>query len=596
MRKNNIFYNIFIALIISLLFSACGNITELTGKTENASITSTPSQPNQTEPTQQDSLSQEIIFQSSEIERRTRELLGKPEGAITKEDVLAITEFSIDDTKDVVCEKPFLDLRWYRNLESVTLRDCGVESLEGVEALTALKTLSVDNFFVDAPTKTDISALGSLTQLEELSLANNQISDISLLKGFTNLKVVSLENNNITDICPLENCRKLQEVWLNNNNITFIGTLKFCQNLEKVSLGGNNITDISPLASCRKLQEVWLGKNKITDISPLAGCRDLKKVWLGGNNITDISPLASCRKLEGVWLGKNNITDITPLYELNALKEIDLGENHVSGEELQTFYEVKSSTPIIVTQTGKLREDMPEFMFVLTAFYDLQWKSYALQTVDVYQGDALLQTISIPELTLSGQTRIIDSLQDTLGFELEDLNFDGYLDMRLFDTLNGNYRREWVYLVWNPEGQQFEHDARLNEIVLASFDQEEQLIHSMESGGATRHYFSTYQYIDGEIVKIRYYEEEVYYLYLSEEWGKQYYDIASVKTSGVSFDVLYEHTMERNAASGELETVCEEYVFIPYDSDGKQIENEEEELHVDVYSALGEQISEDLSR
>ena len=502
MRKNNIFYYIFMALIISLLFSACGNITELTGETANASITSTPSQPNQTEPTQQDSLSQEIIFQYSEIERRTRELLGKPQGTITKEEVLAITEFSIDDTKDVVCKKPFLDLRWYRNLESVTLRDCGVESLEGVEALTALKTLSVDNFFVDAPTKTDISALGSLTQLEELSLANNGISDISLLKGFTNLK--------------------------------------------KVSLGGNNITDISPLASCRKLQEVWLGKN--------------------------------------------NITDITPLYELDALKEIDLEENHISEEELQTFYEVKSSTPIIVTQTGTLREDMPEFTFVLTAFYDLQTESYALQTVDVYQGDVSMQTISIPELTLFGQTYIIDSQQDTLGFELEDLNFDGYLDMRLFDTLNGNYRTEWVYLVWNPAEQQFEHDARLNEISLATFDQEEQLIYGMERSGAACHYLSTYQYIDGEIVKIRYYEEEG--RNLSDEQIKQYYDIASVKTSGVSFEAWYEHTMERNVASGELETVCEEYVFIPYDSDGKQIENEEEELHVDVSSALGAQIRE----
>ncbi len=504
MRK----YSLFIILCISVMLSACGNMAKPTGETDSSFAVPESAWQEQTETTQQDSLSQEIIFQSSEIERRTRELLGKPEGAITKEDVLAITEFSIDDTKDVVCEKPFLDLQWYRNLESVTLRDCGVESLEGVEALTALKTLSVDNIFVDAPTKTDISALGSLTQLEELSLDNNQISDISLLKGFTNLKVVSLERNNITDICPLENCRKLQEVWLTNNNITFIGTLKFCQNLEEVSLGGNNITDISPLASCRKLQEVWLDKNNITDISPLAGCRDLKKVWLGRNNITDISPLASCRKLEGVWLGENNITDITPLYELDALKEIDLGENHVSEEELQTFYEVKSSTPIIATQTGKLRENMPEFTFVLTAFYDFQWKSYALQTVDVYQGDALLQTISIPELTLFGQTCIIDSLQDTLGFELEDLNFDGYLDMRLFDTLNGNYRTEWVYLVWNPEGQQFEHDARLNAISLATFDQEEQLIYGMERGGATYHYYSTYQYIDGEIVKIRYYEEE----------------------------------------------------------------------------------------
>ena len=572
MRKNNIFYIIFIALIISLLFSACGNITEPTGETENALAASTSSQQNQTELTQQEPFSQEIVFQSSAIERRTRELLGKPQGAITKEDVLAITEFSLDDPEDVVCEKPFLDLQWYRNLESVTLRDCGVKSLEGAEALTALKTLSVYNILSDVSTATDISAVGSLTQLEELRLNKNKISDISPLKNCSNLKVVFLGRNNIMDICPLKNCRKLKEVFLSNNNITFIGTLKYCQNLEKVYLDANNITDISPLGNCHKLKEAYLD----------------------ANNITDISPLANCRKLEAVSLRKNKITDITPLYGLDALKEITLRENNLSEAELKNFYEAKSSTPITVTQRGKLQEDMPEFTFVLTAFWDLQSASYALQTVDVYQGDALLQSISIPELTLFGQTYIDNSLQDTLGFELEDLNFDGYLDMRLFDTSNGNYRTEWVYFVWNPAEQQFEHDARLNEISLAIFDQEEQLIHGMERGGAACHYFSTYQYIDGEIVKIGYYEEE--WCDLTNEQMKQYYDTASVKTNGVAFDAWYELTMARNAASGELETVCEEYVFIPYDSDGKQIENEEEELHVDVSSALGAQISEDLSK
>jgi len=54
-----------------------------------------------------------------------------------------------------------------------------------------------------------------------------------------------------------------------------------------------------------------------------------------------------------------------------------------------------------------------------------------------------LQTISIPELAMNGQPFTYDSMKDTLGFELEDLNFDGYQDIRLFDTTNGNYRVEW---------------------------------------------------------------------------------------------------------------------------------------------------------
>ena len=76
----------------------------------------------------------------------------------------------------------------------------------------------------------------------------------------------------------------------------------------------------------------------------------------------------------------------------------------------------------------------------------------------------------------------------------------------------------------------------------------------------------------------------------------RYYDAASIKTDGTAFDAWYQHVMERNAATGELETVSEEYVFNPYDSEGNAIENEEEQLRVDVSSGLGEKISADLSR
>lgn len=254
----------------------------------------------------------------------------------------------------------------------------------------------------------------------------------------------------------------------------------------------------------------------------------------------------------------------------------------------------KRNDLITTTQTGKLREDMPEFMFQLTAYYDLQMEGYALQTLDVYEDNIWLQTISIPDLTMKGQTCIDVSSRDTLGFELEDVNFDGYQDIRLFDTLNGNYRTEWIYLVWNAKEQKFENDTRLNQISLAFFDQEEQLIYGMERSGAACHYYSTYQYIDGEIVKIHYHEEEG--LAISDEQIIQYYDAAFVKTDGVTFDAWYEHVMERNAASGELETVSEEYVFNPYDSAGKAIENEEEQLRVDVSSELGAQIRADISR
>lgn len=541
------------ALFISLLLCACSDTAGATGRTDMELQ-------NPTETVQQVSLSEEILFHSPEIERRTRELLEKPEGAITKSDVLAITEFDFDGYEEISCGKPFLYLQWFCNLEKVSLYHCGVQSLEGVEALTALKTLWVSRNHI-----TDITPVSSLTRLVSFHCLGNDIDDYTPVSGLVHLE--DLEIGNVSEA---------------KVDITFVTNMT---NLKSLFARDCGISDISALGGLAQLEELSLGYNRISDISPLKNLQNLTKVYLNNNRIDDISPLENKQKLTSLELENNRISDIAPLYGLHALKHIELKGNRISDSAFEQFFAERKDELITVTQTGKLREDMPEFTFRLTAYYDLQREGYALQTIDVYQGDTLLQAISIPELTWEGQT-----LQSTLEIVMEDVNFDGYQDILVFDVLNGNYRTEWIYLVWNVEEQRFENDIRLNQISLAVFDQEKQLIYGMERGGAAYHYYSTYQYIDGEIVKIRYYEEEGIFIF--DEKIRQYYDAASVETGGVTFDAWYAHVMERNAASGRMETVSEEYVFESYDSEGKAIE--EEQLRIDVSSELGAQISADI--
>lgn len=541
------------ALFISLLLCACSDTAGATGRTDMELQ-------NPTETVQQVSLSEEILFHSPEIERRTRELLEKPEGAITKSDVLAITEFDFDGYEEISCGKPFLDLQWFCNLEKVSLYHCGVQSLEGVEALTALKTLWVSRNHI-----TDITPVSSLTRLVSFHCLGNDIDDYTPVSGLVHLE--DLEIGNVSEA---------------KVDITFVTNMT---NLKSLFARDCGISDISALGGLAQLEELSLGYNRISDISPLKNLQNLTKVYLNNKRIDDISPLENKQKLTSLELENNRISDIAPLYGLHALKHIELKGNRISDSAFEQFFAERKDELITVTQTGKLREDMPEFTFRLTAYYDLRREGYALQTIDVYQGDTLLQAISIPELTWEGQT-----LQSTLEIVMEDVNFDGYQDILVFDVLNGNYRTEWIYLVWNVEEQRFENDIRLNQISLAVFDQEKQLIYGMECGGAAYHYYSTYQYIDGEIVKIRYYEEEGIFIF--DEKIRQYYDAASVETGGVTFDAWYAHVMERNAASGQLETVSEEYVFESYDSEGKAIE--EEQLRIDVSSELGAQISADI--
>lgn len=487
---------------------------------------------------------EEILFKSAAIEEKTREILAKPDGAITKADVLVITEFEIDAD----CAAPFKDLQWFQNLERVRLHDCGVESLDGVEKLTALKYLWVRNNDI-----TDIEPVGELTELVEFSCAGNPIIDYSPVSGLKNL----------------------EELQIGDNGFSY-----------------TNIDAIADLTKLTSLYAPWCG---IDDISALKNLTELKYLNLFHNQIEDISALEKLDKITYLNLGINKIADIAPLSGLIKLTDIDLRDNKISEEELTNFYEQKNSdTYFTVTQKGRLREDMSEFTFHLTAYRDIERGSYALQSVEICEGDTILQTISIPELSLFGQTAIYDSMKDTLGFELEDVNFDGYQDIRLFDTPNGNYAQEWIYLLWNPSAQKFEKNTQLNGITLATFDQEQQLIYGMERGSAVDHYFSTYQYIDGNPVKIRYVEEEGIW-WLDEEQVKEFCIAASGKEASSSYvgDWFYVHLMERNEETGELETVSEEYVFYWSADEESEVR---EELCVDVSSDLGQQITEACGR
>lgn len=525
---------------------------------------------------------EEIIFKSAVIEEKTRELLGKTDGAITRSDVLAITEFEMDGK----CAAPFEDLQWFENLETVSLSRRGVEKLDGVEKLTALKTLWVSDNDI-----TDISPIKNLTNLESFSCENNPVSDYSPLRGLTGLKNLSIGDwrSSYTNIEAVSGLTNLTSLYAPMCGVDDISALANLTALEFLNLSHNWIEDISALEKLGKLTSLHLENNQISDITPLGGLTALTRLYLRENKISDITPIGGLKALEEIDLKDNQISDITPLYGLDALTDVDLWGNEIPEEVLADFYEQKSSAlTFTVTQNGRLRDDMPEFAFRLTAYWNVQWGSYALQSIEVCEGDTVLQTISIPELSCSGQTQIYQSDKEMYGFELEDVNFDGYLDIRQYDAPNGNYRQEWIYLVWNPEKQEFEHDARLNQISLATFDQEKQLIYGMERGGAMYHYYSTYQYIDGEPVKIRYEEEEG--IFLGDDKSREFCIAASGKDEAAPCEGIwfYVHIMERNEATGELGTVSEEYVF---DSN-----EENEELRVDVASELGQQITAECGR
>lgn len=405
---------------------------------------------------------QVIPFADPVIEAETRRLLNNPQGEITQADVLTITEFgrwSEDMVKGDI--STLADLRWFQNLEYLDLDRRGLSSLEGVQ---------------------------DLPQLQTLSLRDNNVTDLSPIAGLSTLTDLDVARNPVSDYSPIRSLPQLEGLCIGDNGAWY-----------------TDLSFLSGLTHLTSLYAPWCG---VSNISVLENMPDLEYLQLFHNNISDISVLHGLKKLNYLELGLNNITDVTPLSGLAALTHVGVQDNPISQADLEEFYTPKEEDYFTDTHYGQLHESLPPFRFDLRMYYNRRTDGYSVDTVTVSDSETgeVLQTISIPELSKFGNT-CISTYDEDKGFSLEDVNFDGYLDLRLFDAYSGNYRADWVYLVWDPEAAHFVHDPRLNQISLASFDQENQLIYGMERGSAVDHYYYTYQYIDGVPTLIDYEEE-----------------------------------------------------------------------------------------
>jgi len=458
-----------------------------------------------------------ITFADPVIESETRKILNRPSGNISEGDVSGIECFGGDGNGqfgDISGNITTLtDLRWFVNLKMLVLSGCNISNLNGIEDLSNLQTLYV---------------------------RRNNISSIEPVRNLVNLISFDCSGNRIRDYSALSGLVNLQNLWIGDSGI--------------------GPTDLSPLKNLTDLKSLYAPWCGISDISVLSDKYDLMYLQLFHNNISYISVLKGLTKLNYLSLNMNDITDISVLDGLTNLTYIGLQDNPVPDNELQEYYEPKDSDYSVSTFYGKLNDNMPEFKFDIRAYFNKEMNGHSVQTItvtDTSTGKAV-QTISIPELTIFGQTDISVYDKDTMGFQLEDMNFDGYKDIRLFDTQNGNYRQEWIYLIWNSEKNIFVDDKRLNDISMANFDQENKLIYGMERGSAVDHYYSTSKYIDGTPTLIATYSEEG--LFLNDDQIKKYLDLASVKTDVTDFMAFHEMNTELDEKTGSMITTSDEIV------------------------------------
>ena len=255
-----------------------------------------------------DDLPGRIEFSNAEFEIKLREHLKKPEGVITKTELLQLDRFDLA-----------------RSL---------ISDVKPVGQLRGLHLLILDNNYVE-----NLEPIGNLTKLDVLYLGFNRIDDVSPLARVPQLRRLDLGDNRVADLEPIGRISTINVLKVRNYLLTTLGPLELLKDLRTLDASGNQITHLEPMSKLLRAESLNFSKNKITSIRPLANLRALELLNLNDYVIRDIAPIAQLNEVKILYLERNRITNVTALAGLQRLELLSLGGNPIPRSEVELLRE-----------------------------------------------------------------------------------------------------------------------------------------------------------------------------------------------------------------------------------------------------------------
>jgi hypothetical protein len=214
-----------------------------------------------------------LTFADPYIEANVRGAIGVPSGPIHPADVAGLTDLLMPPPPNTPADPP------PGYIGPVT-------SLDGIECLWNLRTLSFEAYFVDL---TPLSRLPNLTVLNLVEACETDIPHLPHVTKFQG----DLHSNSAAMLSALPSLRTL---WLESANVSTAqarAALSALTGLTTLSLPSAGLTDTAPLGPLSLLADVDLDSNQIQDISSLSALANVRSLDLSGNQITDLSPLVA---------------------------------------------------------------------------------------------------------------------------------------------------------------------------------------------------------------------------------------------------------------------------------------------------------------
>lgn len=211
------------------------------------------------------------------------------------------------------------------NLQKLTLADCGLSSVVGLEKAVTLTALDLS-----ANTVRNIAPLSSLTALTELHLQNNALTDVSALSGLAALQTLDVSYNSVTSLSPLSGLANLTDLNAAHNSLSSAAGLERLTALTTLDLSGNTLSDVTALAGLTNLTGLNLSDNALTDLSPLAGMAKLATLDFSQNSVAALPAFPADAALVSVDGSHNELTSLDALGGLPKLNKVFMDYNKLT--------------------------------------------------------------------------------------------------------------------------------------------------------------------------------------------------------------------------------------------------------------------------
>uniref|UniRef100_UPI00398E3F1F leucine-rich repeat- and IQ domain-containing protein 1 isoform X2 n=1 Tax=Pristiophorus japonicus TaxID=55135 RepID=UPI00398E3F1F len=216
-------------------------------------------------------------------------------------------------------------------LKSLTLRNCGLEALEGVNNCKGLKYIDVQENNIQ-----NIHCL-ELEDLCILLLSHNQITSMHGLENCSNLRVLELSYNSITRIGGLESLKKLQRLVVDHNQLISTKGLSETPTLLYLDCSFNYLNSIEGIDNCGLLQSLKLQSNSLSELPRFGNHVLLRELYLDDNSISSLKALSEywLPMLQHLSVSHNSLTHLTAMSDFLLLERLNVSNNRLS--DLKSF-------------------------------------------------------------------------------------------------------------------------------------------------------------------------------------------------------------------------------------------------------------------